>query len=130
MTYLFDVNALVAFGFGFHAFHARVALWLKAQGFPRIATCPITELGFVRVLAQPHAYGLSVSQARRLLGEMKALKRSQFVFIADDHDVSQLPHWVKAPKQIADGHLLALASEKGLALATLDAGIPGAFLIP
>jgi hypothetical protein len=51
-------------------------------------------------------------------------------FIPDDHDVSQLPGWVKTPKQITDGHLAQLAKANGAMLATLDAGIPKAFLIP
>ena len=45
MTYLLDVNALVALGFLHHEFHDRVAQWLKAQRFSEIATCSITELG-------------------------------------------------------------------------------------
>ena len=52
MKYLLDVNALVALGFGNHEFHARVAYWLRAQQFPDLATCSITELGFLRVLVQ------------------------------------------------------------------------------
>jgi hypothetical protein len=50
--------------------------------------------------------------------------------IADTHDISHLPEWVKTPKQITDGHLLQLARANGAVLATLDRRIPGAFLIP
>ena len=52
MIYLLDVNALVALGFVNHEFHARVVSWIRAQNSPALATCSITELGFVRVLAQ------------------------------------------------------------------------------
>jgi hypothetical protein len=41
-----------------HEFHGRVAAWIKAVRFPALATCSITELGFVRVLAQAPSYGL------------------------------------------------------------------------
>jgi hypothetical protein len=37
---------------------------------------------------------------------------------------------VKTPKQTTDGHLVQLAKANGAILATLNAGIPGAFLIP
>jgi predicted nucleic acid-binding protein len=57
MKYLFDVNALVALGFLEHEFHLRVARWVSTST-PSIATCSITELGFVRVLAQALDYGL------------------------------------------------------------------------
>ena len=52
MKYLLDVNALVALGFAEHEMHAQIATWLQTEGFPGLATCSITELGFVRVLAQ------------------------------------------------------------------------------
>lgn len=130
MTYLLDVNALVALGFINHEFHDRVASWVRALQFPRLATCSITELGLLRVLAQAPAYGLTVAQARILLLRMKGADSSRFIFIADDHDVSQLPAWVKVAKQTTDGHLAKLASANGGVLATLDARIPGAYLIP
>jgi uncharacterized protein len=130
MTYLLDVNALVALGFANHEFHGRVAAWVRARPAPTFATCSITELGFIRVLAQAAAYGLTVAQGRTLLLKIKEAGASRFVFIADDHDLSRLPTWVKTPKQITDGHLVKLAVAHGCTLATLDEGIPGAFLIP
>ena len=130
MTYLLDVNALVALGFAHHEFHERLAAWMQGQKFPPLATCSITELGFVRVIAQAPAYGLSLAQARMFLLRLKRASSLQVTFIADDHDISHLPTWVKAPKQATDGHLLRLASGNGAVLATLDKRIPGAFLIP
>jgi hypothetical protein len=61
---------------------------------------------------------------------MKHSDTPSFTFIADDHDVSHLPAWVKAPKQTTDGHLVKLASANGAVLATLDSKIPGAYFIP
>ncbi len=130
MTYLLDVNALVALGFANHEFHDRVARWVRSPPAPTFATCSITELGFLRVLAQAPAYGLTVAQARTLLLKMKAAGGSRFTFMADDHDIAHLPTWVKAPKQITDGHLLEFAVSNGCELATLDERIPRAFLIP
>lgn len=129
MRYLLDVNALVALGFVNHEFHDRVASWVRAQQFPMLATCSITELGFIRILAQAPAYGLTVAQARTQLLRLKESNLSRFTFISDDHDVSHLPSWVKMPKQTTDGHLAKLASANGGVLATLDRKIPGAYLI-
>jgi predicted nucleic acid-binding protein len=130
MIYLLDVNALVAVGFINHEFHDRVASWLQSLALPHLASCSITELGFVRVLAQAPAYGFTVAQARSLLLRLKQAPAVRFKFIPDDHDVSDLPGWVRAPRQISDGHLGKLASSNGAVLATLDEDIPGSHLIP
>lgn len=130
MIYLLDVNVLVALGFQQHEFHDRVALWVRKNQPSHLATCSITELGFVRVLAQAPAYGLMLSQARALLLRLKESTSPQFTFIHDHNDVSQLPAWVKTAKQLTDGHLSQLAKANGAVLATLDRKIPGAFLVP
>jgi uncharacterized protein len=130
MKYLLDVNALVALGFAHHEFHNRVAEWIKATRFPALATCSITELGFVRVLAQASPYGLSVTQAKTFLLRLKKTDALAFLFISDDHGVSDLPTWVKSPKQMTDGHLSELARAHQAMLATLDERIPGAYRIP
>ena len=132
MKYLLDVNVLVALGFSEHEFHGHVARWaLSLEATDAVlATCPVTEMGFVWVLAQTAQYGLSVAEAKDLLREVKETFPVSFEFIADDHGVSHLPWWVRAPKQISDGHLAQLAKSKGAEFATLDRGIPGAFQIP
>ena len=130
MTYLLDVNALVAVGFINHEFHDRVAAWIQSQNSPNLASCSITELGLVRVLAQAPAYGFTVTQARTLLLRLKEARTAPLKFIPDEHDVSHLPAWVRAPKQITDGHLGKLASANSAVLATLDESIPGSYLIP
>lgn len=133
MRYLLDTNALVALGFLQHEFHDRVAHWVRAlasKEVPELVTCSITELGFVRILAQAPQYGFTVAHARSLLFRLKAEKTLKFTFISDDHDVSHLPGWVKTAKQTTDGHLAQLGKANGLIFATLDARIPKAFLIP
>jgi len=99
-----------------------------AKATVELATCSITELGFVRILAQAPQYGFAVSQARDLLVRLKAA--SALAFIPDDHDISHLPAWAKTAKQTTDGHLAQLAKAKGAILATLDNRIPRAFHIP
>jgi predicted nucleic acid-binding protein len=132
MKYLLDVSALLALGFDRHEFHAASMDWVSAM--PRdqsteLATCALTELGFIRILAQASQYGLTISEARNLLFRLKHSSRVKFTFIADNHDISRLPRWVATPKQITDGHLLELAKANGAVLATFDRKIPGAFLI-
>src|SRR5450755_528569 len=110
MIYLLDVNALVALGFINHEFHARVASWVRSNNSPQLASCSITALGFLRVLAQAPNYGFTVAQARTLVLRLKEGRTSCLTYIPDEHDVSHLPCLVRAPNQITDGHLSKLAS--------------------
>jgi predicted nucleic acid-binding protein len=103
---------------------------LAGKGTPQLATCSITELGFVRVLAQAPQYGFTISQACNLLQRLRATRTVNFTFIPDDQDIAHLPSWVKTAKQTTDGHLAQLAIGNGAVLATLDSRIPQAFLIP
>ena len=133
MTYLLDVNALLALGVVRHQFHDRVGAWIAHVAHKaalELATCSITELGFVRVLSRTQHYRFSVIQARELLLLLKADDIVHYTFISDGHDISRLPKWVKSPNQITDGHLVELAKANGAQLATLDEKITGAFLIP
>jgi uncharacterized protein len=128
MRYLLDVNALLSLGVVDHEFHQRTSSWLHRQPTLELATCAITEIGFVRLASQIAAYGFTVAQAQSILRRLKD-SSAQFSFFADDHDASQLPSWVKNAKQITDGHLVTLATAHGAKLATLDEGIPDAYLI-
>src|SRR5260370_18096383 len=112
MKYLLDVNVLVALGFLQHEFHERVASWvhtLASRGIPELVTCSITELGFVRVLAQAPQYGFTIAHARTLLLRLKTGNSLKFTFIPADHDVSHIPAWVKTAKQTTGGHVVQLA---------------------
>jgi uncharacterized protein len=129
MRYLLDVNALIAYGFRQHTFHDKVGAWIRSRKGDRFLTCSITELGFIRVLGNVRTYGMDVAKARSLLMELKAWRSLPLEFIPDGNDISFLPKWVKSPPQTTDGHLLQLAIAHGVVLATLDDGIPGAFLI-
>jgi predicted nucleic acid-binding protein len=93
MRYLLDVNALVASGFLQHEFHDRVAQWvlhLTSKEAAELATCSITELGFVRVLTQASQYGFTIDHAHNLLLRLKQGKTLKFTSIADDHDIFRL----------------------------------------
>ena len=51
-------------------------------------------------------------------------------FIPDDQESLVWPAWCFTASRTTDAHLLALAEAHGAKLATLDSGIPGAFMIP
>ena len=84
----------------------------------------------MRILSQTRAYGLSVSQAQAFLADIRQNPLVKHSFIADSNDSSHLPAWVRTSRQVTDGHLISLSRSHGMALATFDEGIPGAFVIP
>ena len=132
MTYLLDANVLLALGYTRHQAHARVGAWvaaLRGTGGVNFATCAITELAFVRV-GSAAGYFVDVSTARRALAVLKASKAATFQLLSDELGADRLPTWVNAPTRTTDGHLQALARHHGVELATMDTGIPGAFLLP
>ncbi len=133
MNYLLDVNVLVAWGWSDHVDHERTAAWLGAmrrRRATRLMTSAIPELGFVRVSVQRTAGLVTVAEATETLAGMVAALGVRHVFLADDHAPRRFPQWCSTAARTTDAHLLELAAAHGAKLATLDAGIPGAFLVP
>jgi uncharacterized protein len=128
VTYLLDVNVLIALGISQHQFHVRVSQWANSHADSGLLTCSITEIGFLRIVGRAPIYAVDVAQAKALLTSLKASVPLRC--IADANDIGFLPAWVNRPGQITDGHLAQLAARHSAVLATLDGGIPDAYLIP
>jgi toxin-antitoxin system PIN domain toxin len=133
VIYLLDVNALLALGYNKHLHHARAEEWLQSKGNDpdlALATCAITELGFVRIASGPAAHAADVATASGALAQLKANRSVEFLFLTDPLGADRLPAWVTKSAQTTDGHLLELAFEHNAKLATFDTQIPNAELIP
>jgi predicted nucleic acid-binding protein len=133
MNYLLDVNVLIAWGWSDHVDHQRVAAWIaaiKAANSDVLLTSAIPQLGFVRVSVQRSGGKVTAALAGRVLKGMLQKLGKWHQFIPDDQDSLQWPSWCKAAPRTTDAHLEALAKRHQALLATLDAGIPGAFLLP
>ena len=125
MIYLLDVSTLIALLWQRHDQHDRVKTWeLNSE----VAVCPITELGFLRIITQP-AFGATMDEARHILG--------QWIYAKEPHHIScDLPLLKGAPAptsgKTTDFYLASLAEKHGMKFATLDENIkhPAAFLIP
>jgi len=132
VIYLLDVNVLLALCYIPHTLHAKTVTWLSKLGMTeqlfRLATCSITELGFIRVASGPAGWAQDVSVAIKDLQKMK--DELPMSFLNDGVPGHDLPDWVQKPKHVTDGHLLQLAANHGGILVTLDRGIRGATLIP
>ena len=132
MNYLLDVSVLVAWGWSDHVDHERTAAWIAAarrQKATKLMTSAIPELGFVRVSVQRTGSRVTVAEATETLAGMVAALGARHVPLADDQSARQFPKWCSSASRTTDAHLLHLAAAHGAKLATLDRGIPGAFLV-
>jgi len=114
LSHLLDVNFLIACGWASHVEHLRASRWLsRTESF---ATCPISEMGFLRVSLSP-AYGASFQDAMAVLDAIVGMDAHRFV--PDATRAQLLPH-VGTSKDVTDAHLVQLARRHRLKLATFD----------
>jgi uncharacterized protein len=123
---LLDVNTLIALLWGAHEHYARAWKWLDAER--KVAVCPITEIGFLRISTRP-AFGATVEQARKMLRDWKTENEPEFIPCDLEALRSSAPG---SGTKTTDFYLAALADSHGMKLATLEnnMGHPAAFLIP
>ena len=127
MMFLLDVNVLVALGHAAHPSHEKAETWLASiTADSQLATCSITEIGFIRVSLNARLAD-SVDEAKALLEAIRASGRIKR--LSDDLGADSLPAYVKKAKDTTDGHLLALARHHAAKLVTFDTDIPSAHLI-
>ena len=114
MSHLLDVNFLVACGWKSHAHHRAARQWLDSQ--TAFYTCPLTQLGFLRVSLSP-AFRATFEDARTVLEELITVRAARFV--ADTVPATALPA-LNSAGDVTDAYFVALAREARLRLATLD----------
>src|SRR5271170_7489098 len=112
---LLDVNALIALIWPDHEFHPRAVSWFERNARHGWATCPITQMGCVRVLSNtPSTNAPNVNEALRLLD--LNLAHPNHEFWADE--IGLLPALDRAGaklqghRQITDAYLLGLAMHR------------------
>jgi len=124
MTFLLDVNVLIALIDQSHIGHSPALAWFDAIGHLSWATCPITENGVVRIVGSSgyaNSPGTTAAVAE-LMREFVTLPGH--IFWPDDIslldstkvDISKL----LTSAQVTDSYLLALARAHGGQFATLD----------
>jgi hypothetical protein len=125
---LLDVNVLLALGWAEHEAHESVVERLSRRPAPVWATCPITQLGFIRISSTSGVFShtLSPQQAHAALSALCEDARHRFL--------SQHPGVIECdfsllggPRQTTDAYLVALARHHRLHLLTLDGRLVNAF---
>lgn len=122
--YLLDTNLLIALLWPSHVHHGLTLRWFARHRGKGWATCPLTEIGFVRIVSNPAFSRDAVTprEAASLLSANTAARDHQFwpdalpfVDAAAAAGLRLVGH-----QQVTDAYLLGLALEHGGALATLD----------
>ncbi len=124
MTFLLDVNVLIALIDPVHVGHDAAHAWFEREGHSSWATCPMTENGVIRIVGHPKYPNTPGSPAKvaAIVLRLKAL--SGHVFWPDDISLVGADHIEPAriltPGQVTDSYLLALAAAHQGSLATFD----------
>ncbi|KXF78446.1 DNA-binding protein [Paramesorhizobium deserti] len=124
MTFLLDVNVLIALIDPGHVAHDDAHAWFGTVGHISWATCPMTENGVIRIVGNPKYPNTPGAPGEVAAIVAKLRKFSGHVFWADDlslvgsADID--PHRILTTAQVTDTYLLALASAHGGQLATFD----------
>lgn len=127
MTYLLDINVLVALFDAQHVHHESAHRWFATTGSASWASCPITQNGFIRVISNP-AYPSVTTTVSEAAKRLRLLcSQPGHTFWADDVAVTDDSHFdlskLRGHQQITDAYLVGLAAYAGK-LATFDAAIP------
>jgi toxin-antitoxin system PIN domain toxin len=124
LTFLLDVNVLIALVDPAHIAHEEVHMWFGAEPALSWATCPITENGLIRIVSNPR-YPNTPGPPSVVADILKKLcQLDGHVFWPDDLSITNAaafkPSELHHPGQVTDSYLLALAVARGGKLATLD----------
>ena len=124
MTFLLDVNVLIALIDPAHVSHDAAHGWFEREAQRSWATCPLTENGVLRIIGNPKYPNTPGSPAvvadfvRALRGVTGHVFWGDTISLFDENftDVSQ----VLTSAQVTDTYLLSLAAARGGKLATFD----------
>ena len=125
---LLDVNFLIALFDPDHPHHEVAHDWFDDNHARGWATCPVTENGFIRVVANPK-YGNEVTQAPVLIERLRKFCASGHYQFWDDAVSFRDERLfngslVRGHRQLTDIYLLGLAAKRGGRLVTFDQKIP------
>jgi toxin-antitoxin system PIN domain toxin len=124
LTFLLDVNVLIALIDPAHISHDAAHQWFQDFGQPAWATCPLTENGVIRIVGHPKYPGAPGSPASvaAIVANLRTL--AGHVFWSDDISLvgnTRIdPAHILTSGQVTDTYLLALAAARGGQLATFD----------
>jgi len=124
---LLDVNVLIALLDENHTQNANASTWFEDNVDSGWASCPLTQNGCIRIIAQP-SYPNAITLTEALAQLQRAVSTPYHRFIPDDvsllDDAVVDRRHVLGHRQLTDVYLLALANAHDARLVTLDKSVP------
>jgi toxin-antitoxin system PIN domain toxin len=110
-----------------HSDHGKVQQWFRRNAASGWATCPATQIAFIRIVSNPAFSAHAVTPSEALQTLAATLQHRDHEFWPDSIDATQALGPVRnrlvGHRQVPDAYLLGLALHKKGKLATLDRGI-------
>lgn len=124
---LLDLNILTALLWPTHEHHDAAHRWFQSRARARWATCPLTQLGFVRLVSNPAFSRDALSPAGGVALLAANLSHPGHEFWTDSPDlpgaIKGMEARLQGYRQLTDAYLLALAGRRKGILATFDGGL-------
>ena len=127
--HLLDVNVLIALCWSHHQHHQAANAWF-AEGTlggsgGGWATCPITEMSFIRLSMNPVSMRSTISTTEAANGLRNLISHPNHYFWTDELSLLNplvLTKQVRGHRQVTDAYLFALCMHHKGVLATFDRG--------
>jgi toxin-antitoxin system PIN domain toxin len=124
VSYLLDVNVLLALAWPNHVHHGAARTWFAESHTDGWLTCGVTESGFIRVSSNARVTpdARTPGEAALLLHRLCSLPEHLFVedsvSLADSHEL--LGSMAHSSSSVTDAHLILLARSVGATFVTFD----------
>lgn len=127
MSYLLDVNALIALMWPTHEHHASMTRWFQRHAREGWSTNALTQNGFLRVVSQQAFSGRSIAMSDVAELLLRNLNDAKHRFSALDFGFEQVlgtcTGGLVGHRQLTDAWLLTAAVRHRMKLVTFDRGI-------
>jgi uncharacterized protein len=127
VPYLLDVNVLIALAWPLHVHHIIAHDWFEKVGQKSWASCPLTQLAFVRISSNPKIIAAAVNPREATDALAKMMTLAGHVFWADSLRVNDIHAFngnaIVGHRQVTDAYLIELAKHHKGKVATLDSGL-------
>ncbi len=126
-AHLLDANLLIALAWPQHVHHEKANEWFAKVGRAAWATCPLTELAFIRISSNPKTIPEAVTPREALTMLMKIVGLPGHHFWSDEVTPTKAATFdslsLVGHRQVTDAYLLAMTQYHNGKLATLDGGV-------
>jgi hypothetical protein len=126
-VHLLDTNVLIALSWPQHVHHAKAHEWFHGTGRKAWATCPLTQIAFIRISSNPKIIADAVTPREALEVLKKIVEMAGHHFWPATVEPTDAKVFASAAfvahRQVTDAYLLSLAQHYKGKLATFDRGI-------